>query len=231
MTKYPVGEKVENNQPSLIPAKKDYRGEYLTLSPCSPENDLDDLYQSSHGSEENLSVWTYMPLSGPFTQKEAMHHWLTWCKKHKEFIFFTVRDNETGKAIGMVSFVGIVPEMRRIEVGFIWYSPKYQKSKINTESIFLMLCEVFDNLNYRRVEWKCNSLNAKSRAAAKRLGFSFEGIFKKHMIVNERNRDTAWFSMTDDEWPQIKKNMEKWLYANEDYESLSILNNSQVRIR
>jgi RimJ/RimL family protein N-acetyltransferase len=228
---YPVGEIIDNYKEATFPHKKIYRGEFVTLSPVSPESDLDDLYDASHGNDEKLAIWTYVPLSGPFIDKDKMSDWLVWCKDHKDFIFFAVRDNKNKKAIGMVSYVSIVPDMCTIELGFIWYSPEFQRSNINTESIFLMLCDVFDNLGYRRVEWKCDSLNAKSRAAAMRLGFSYEGIFKKHRIVNNRNRDTAWYSMTDDEWPVIKNNLKKWLYDNKNYESLTELNNAKERIR
>ena len=118
--------------------------------------------------------------------------------------------------------------MQRLELGHIWYTPNFQQSNVNTETIYLMLCEAFDRHQYRRVEWKCDSLNTRSRAAALRLGFKFEGIFRKHMIVKNRNRDTAWFSMLDSEWSSTKKNMEKWLYKNPDRKfSLTDLNNCQ----
>ena len=128
----------------------------------------------------------------------------------------------------MVSFLNIVSDMRRLELGHIWYSPDYQRSNVNTEAIYLMLCEAFDRLKYRRVEWKCDSLNERSRSAALRLGFKFEGIFRQHMIIKGRNRDTAWFSMLDSEWTAVKKNMEVWLYHNSDQRlSLTTLNNNK----
>ncbi len=231
MEKYPVGELLKNNREAKVPPKRIYQGQVVTMSPVSPEADLDDLYESSSGTDEKLAIWTYMPLSGPFSSKSEMYNWLFWCKDHEEFIFFTVRDSGSKQAIGMVSYVNVVPDMRTIELGFIWYSPDFQRSNVNTECIYLMLCEVFDNLGYRRVEWKCDSLNAKSRNAAMRLGFSYEGTFKKHRIVNSRNRDTAWYSITDDEWPVIKDNIERWLYNNEQYVSLADLNNAEQRIR
>jgi RimJ/RimL family protein N-acetyltransferase len=126
----------------------------------------------------------------------------------------------------MVSFLNIVPDAYRLELGHIWYSPEAQRTKVNTETVYLMLCETFDRLKYRRVEWKCDALNERSRAAAERLGFKSEGIFRQHMIVKGRNRDTAWFSMLDREWPSIKKNMELWLYDNQEQKlSLRELNN------
>ncbi len=120
----------------------------------------------------------------------------------------------------MTSFVNIVPDMQRLELGFIWYAPESQRSVVNTESIYLMLCEAFDRLKYRRVEWKCDSLNQPSRNAALRLGFCFEGIFRKHMIINGHNRDTAWFAMVDTDWTTDKPVVERWIYGSESYFSL-----------
>jgi RimJ/RimL family protein N-acetyltransferase len=101
--------------------------------------------------------------------------------------------------------------MRHLELGNIWYSPRAQRTRANTESVYLMLREAFDMLGNRRVEWKCDALNARSRAAAERLGFTFEGIFRQHMIIKGRNRDTAWYSMLDREWPAVRANVERWL--------------------
>jgi RimJ/RimL family protein N-acetyltransferase len=114
--------------------------------------------------------------------------------------------------------------MRRLELGHIWYGLQAQRTKINTETIYLMLCRTFDELDYRRAEWKCDALNAHSRAAALRLGFRFEGTFRQHLIYKGRNRDTAWFAMMDHEWPRIKANMERWLAAEEPGLSLAALN-------
>ena len=121
----------------------------------------------------------------------------------------------------MVSFLNLAPDMRRLELGHIWYGPEAQKTKVNTEAVYLMLSEAFDRLRYRRVEWKCDSLNERSRSAADRLGFKFEGIFRCHLIVKGRNRDTAWYSLLDSEWSSVKKNLETWLY---DSESVSLRN-------
>ena len=128
----------------------------------------------------------------------------------------------------MVSFLNIASDMLRLELGHIWYSPDVQRSNVNTEAAYLMLCEAFDRLKYRRVEWKCDSLNERSRSAAIRLGFRFEGIFRQHMIVKGRNRDTAWYSILDSEWAAVKKNMQMWLYQNPNQQlSLTELNSSK----
>ena len=117
--------------------------------------------------------------------------------------------------------------MRHVELGNIWYAPVAQRTRANTETVFLMLREAFEELGHRRVEWKCDALNARSRSAAERLGFAFEGVFRQHMIVKGRNRDTAWFSMLDREWPRIRSNMQRWLEADPAAVSLRLLNTTR----
>ena len=112
----------------------------------------------------------------------------------------TIESRDAGP-VGMAAFMNIVPEHRRLEIGHIWYAPSAQRTEANTEAAYLMMREAFDELGYRRVEWKCDALNARSRAAALRLGFTFEGVFRAHMIVRGRSRDSAWFSLIDTEWP------------------------------
>ena len=161
---------------------------------------------------------------GPFGQKEAMLDWLKGCEASTNMSFFTVISKALNQRVGMISILNIVAQMRTLELGNIWYSPAVHFTKVNTEVVYLMLNELFDRLKYRRVEWKCDALNARSRKAALRLGFSFEGIFRQHFIVKNRNRDTAWFAMLDKDWSGIKANMEKWLYAGQSDISLSALN-------
>jgi RimJ/RimL family protein N-acetyltransferase len=146
------------------------------------------------------------------------------CEASTNMSFFTVISKELNQRVGMMSICNIIPQMKTLELGNIWYSPIVHFSKVNTEVVYLMLSEIFDKLKYRRVEWKCDALNARSRAAALRLGFSFEGIFRQHFIIKNRNRDTAWFAMIDKHWSDIKTNMEKWLYAGASDISLSALN-------
>ena len=127
-------------------------------------------------------------------------------------MFYTVLDRHAGAPVGLVSFLNIAAVNRTIEMGHIWYVPQHQGSATNTETAYLMMSEVFDRRSYRRLEWKCDALNARSRRAALRLGFRFEGIFRQHLIVKGRNRDTAWYSLLDGEWPQVKRHLEQWLY-------------------
>ena len=211
----PVGEPVAAKPGTDTPRKMDRAGKFITLSPTNPDSDRGMLYECSHGSEQREELWTYMGY-GPFADADAMRQWLIQCSESEDPFFLTVRECNSGSPVGMVGFLNIVPEARRLEIGHIWYAPDAQRTKTNTEAVYLLLCEAFDRLEYRRVEWKCDSLNARSRAAAARLAFQYEGVFRQHLIVKGRNRDTAWFSMLDGEWSAVKKNMELWLYDNED---------------
>ena len=224
----PVGEVIQPIAYKGLPQRRDYEGKFITLSPINPQVDVAELYECSHGSDVKEQIWTYMSY-GPFDNEHSMQTWLEDGAESQDPLFFTVHHLESKRRVGMVSFLNIVSDMRRLELGHIWYAPNSQRSNINTEAIYLMLCEAFDRLKYRRVEWKCDSLNEKSRSAALRLGFKFEGIFRQHIIVKDRNRDTAWFSILDSEWTAIKKNMEMWLYQNPDRcLSLTSLNKGKI---
>ena len=226
-TSLPLGDVVEPSGEVGLPRRTDYAGQFITLSPVVPQADVDELYACTHGSVSKERVWTYMGY-GPFENVESMRRWLVDASESQDPLFFTVHHHESQRRVGMVSFLNIVAEMRRVELGHIWYAPDAQRTQANTESAYLMLCEAFDKLNYRRVEWKCDALNARSRAAALRLGFHSEGIFRQHMIVKGRNRDTAWLSILDNEWPGIKMNMETWLYRNPERQfSLTELNHKE----
>ena len=218
-----LGKIVEDSKPAQVPAKNVYSGEFVTLHPVEPESDVDELFFISHGSDANERIWAYMPY-GPFSKKDQMLNWLRGCKASTDQIFFTVKSNELNQRVGMMSILNVSEQMKTLELGNIWYSPIVHYTKVNTEGVYLMLKEIFDGLNYRRVEWKTNSLNVRSREAALRLGFSFEGIFRQHYIIKDRNRDTAWFSMIDKDWSDIKANMKKWLFSGKSNISLSALN-------
>ncbi len=223
----PVGNIVQSTAPIGLPQRIDYEGKFITLSPVNPQTDVTDLYACSHGSDIKEQIWTYMSY-GPFDNTRSMQKWLEQGAKSEDPLFFIVHHLESKQRVGMVSFLNIVSDMRRLELGHLWYSPDSQRSNVNTEAIYLMLCEAFDRLKYRRVEWKCDALNEKSRAAALRLGFKFEGLFRQHMIIKGRNRDTAWYSILDSEWAAIKKNMEMWLYQNPNQQlSLTSLNSGK----
>ena len=222
-----VGTAVKPITHADVPQRTDYVGKFIVLSPINPQADAKELYSCAHGSNTKEQIWTYMGY-GPFDSIHGLRRWLEVGENSKDPLFFTVHRRESKHRVGMVSFLNIMSNMRRLELGHIWYSLDAQRSNVNTESVYLMLCEAFDRLKYRRVEWKCDSLNERSRSAAIRLGFRFEGIFRQHMIVKGRNRDTAWYSILDNEWAEVKKNMEMWLYQNPDQQlSLTTLNRNR----
>jgi RimJ/RimL family protein N-acetyltransferase len=167
-------------------------------------------------------MWTYLAY-GPWPDEAAMRGWLDRLPASEDPLFLAVIDRPTGDPVGIVTFMSVDPAMRHLELGNIWYAPRAQRTRANTESVYLMLKEAFDELGNRRVEWKCDALNARSRAAAERLGFTFEGVFRQHMIIKGRNRDTAWYAMLDHEWPAIRANFERWL-AEDPPPSLRELN-------
>jgi RimJ/RimL family protein N-acetyltransferase len=206
----PVGEPV-GTTPARRPARAPLEGRFVSLVPVDPEAHGEGLFANAHdGSEEAARMWTYLPY-GPWVSESAMRGWLDLLPASEDPLFLTVVERSTGEPVGVVTFMNVDPTMRHVELGNIWYSPRAQRTRANTESVYLMLRESFDGLGHRRVEWKCDALNARSRAAAERLGFTFEGIFRQHMIINGRNRDTAWYSMLDHEWPDVRTNFERWL--------------------
>ncbi len=224
----PLGEIVENLEPSRSPGRKSYAGRFVHLDPVDPDKDVDELYRNSHGSDDHTRLWTYMSY-GPFSNDAAMKEWLRDCKSSTDPLFLTVRATDVDQCVGVVSFLNINTVMRTLELGNIWYSPRVHHTPTNTETVYLMLSEAFDAHRYRRIEWKCDALNSRSRSAALRLGFSFEGIFRQHYIIKGRNRDTAWFAMLDRDWPVVKHNMEQWLYSGNSNISLAELNRPLLR--
>jgi RimJ/RimL family protein N-acetyltransferase len=187
-----------------------FQGQHVLVSRLDPASDIDDLYTVSHGTEEYERLWTYL-WYGPFPDKQTMHRWLTSISSSQDPLFYSVYSHTFGKKVGMLSILNIVPDAGRAELGHIWYSPLAQKSRVNTEVTYLLLRHLFDDLHYRRVEWKCDNANEASKQAALRMGFQHEGVFRKHMIVKGKNRDTAWFAVIDDDWPAIKANFEAYL--------------------
>ena len=128
-----------------------------------------------------------------------------------DLVYFAICDRATGEAFGKATYLDIYPQAGAIEIGGIWFAPAYQRTRAATEAMFLMLAYAMDDLGYRRMQWRCNARNAKSRAAARRLGFRFEGIWFNHMIVKGLNRDTAWYSILDTEWPALRASFHAWL--------------------
>jgi RimJ/RimL family protein N-acetyltransferase len=201
----PIGEALDWHAVAA-PQKRVLEGSYVRLEPVDVERHAADLFALSQGHD---AIWTYLGY-GPFTDLAAFRAWLAGCAKSSDPHFVAIVDKASGRASGMASFLRIAPADGVIEIGHIWIAPAIQRTRQATEAIFLLMREAFD-LGYRRLEWKCNALNAPSRRAALRFGFTFEGIFRQHMIVKGRNRDTAWFAMMDHEFPVIRAAFERWL--------------------
>jgi RimJ/RimL family protein N-acetyltransferase len=219
----PIGDPVSTT-PARRPARGSIQGRFVSLVPLDPDAHAAGLFAASHdGSDEAARMWTYMAY-GPWADAASMRAWAEPLPGSDDPLFLTVIDRQSGDPVGVVTFMSIDQAMRHLELGNIWYSPRAQRTRANTESVYLMLRTAFDELDHRRVEWKCDALNARSRAAADRLGFTFEGVFRQHMIIKGRNRDTAWYAMLDSEWPAVKANMERWLDAPDPPPSLRELN-------
>lgn len=206
----PVGPIVPDAARVCLPEKKALCGQYIRLEPLSAVQHCDQLYEISHGSVDLESVWTYL-FQGPFASKCQMRAWLQDIESRSDPMFFAAVNQRTKQVAGMLSIMNIDSRMRRLELGNIWYGKAFQRGVTNTEAVLLLLQYTFDTLCARRVEWKCDSLNERSRMAAIRLGFQFEGVFRQHMIVKGRNRDTCWYSMLDVEWARIEKFYRSWI--------------------
>lgn len=186
-----------------------FEGRYVVVEPLDAARHGDDLWPEV-GGDGNAELWRWMP-DGPFADRASFDAVLQAKSASSDPRFFAILDRKARKALGHASFMREDKKNRVIEVGGIMYSPKLQRSRLATEAMFLMARHVFEEMQYRRYEWKCNVLNEPSRAAALRLGFTFEGIFRQHMIIKGQNRDTAWFSMLDSEWLARKVAFERWL--------------------
>jgi len=197
-------------KPARAPGRESLQGRYGALVPVDPGRHAHDLFEASHGQGGDPAIWNYLGY-GPFPDEAAFAGWLAERAQSSDPLFFAVADKTTGRALGMASYLRIVPADGVIETGHIWYAPALQRTRLATEAIFLMARHAFEGLGNRRFEWKCNALNAPSRRAAIRFGFTFEGLFRQHMIVKGRNRDTAWYAMIDRDWPKIRAAFEAWL--------------------
>ncbi len=208
----PIGELISSWTNRQFPPHTTMEGQYCTINILDVVKHGEDLF-NAFTKDINNQDWTYLPY-GPFATKKEFFDWLqNECTSDDPF-FHTIIDRSNNRSIGMASYLRINNKDGVIEVGHIHYSPVMQKKPIGTEVMYLMMKRVFDELKYRRYEWKCNALNLRSCQAARRFGFKFEGIFKQHMISKNRNRDTAWFAIIDKDWPRIKENFNKWLDKN-----------------
>jgi len=204
----PIGPAVDGWTPPPRPPREALLGRYCRVEPLEIDRHAADLHAANRTATDQRD-WTYLAY-GPFDSLDSYSAWMQRVCLGDDPLFHAIVDSATGKAIGVASYLRIDPASGSIEVGHINYSPLLQRTPAATEAMYLMMQRVFE-LGYRRYEWKCDALNAPSRAAARRLGLSYEGIFRQATVIKRRNRDTAWFATTDREWPALDAAFRRWL--------------------
>ena len=204
----PIGDPVPAWTPPPRPARDAMSGAYCRLEPLDAARHAADLFEANRRDADGR-MWTYLAY-GPFDTLDAYRSWAERMAASDDPLFFAVVDTASGRAAGVASYLRIDPPNGAIEVGHIAYSPALQRTRASTEAMYLMMRRAF-TLGYRRYEWKCDALNASSRAAAERLGFSFEGIFRQATVYKGRNRDTAWYAAIDRDWPRLERVFTRWL--------------------
>lgn len=205
----PIGEPVESWRPAARPPRMPMEGRFCRVEPISVADHAEGLHEAFSADREGR-IWTYLPY-GPFDGRAAFRAWLASSCLGEDPLFHAIIETATGRPVGMASYLRIEPVSRVIEVGHINYAPALQRTPAATEAMWLMMRRVFEELGYRRYEWKCDALNAGSVAAARRLGFTFEGVFRQATMYKGRNRDTAWFAILDRDWPAIDRGFRNWL--------------------
>jgi len=203
-------------KPVSAPAHEPLKGRYLDLEPLDVARHGADLWDALQGPEADPLLWDYLPY-GPFAERSAFDAWIAGNAASADPQFYAVRERQSGRITGLLSFLRITPKDGVIEIGHIAFGRVMQRSPASTEAVYLLAKRAFD-LGYRRLEWKCNSRNARSMRAAERLGFVYEGTFRQHMVVKDQNRDSAWFSILDSEWPVRQAAFEQWL-APENFDA------------
>ncbi len=228
-TGQPVGPLVADPLSAPPPGPVTLKGRYGHIEKLRAQH-ASDLWSGFAGHDR---IWTYISADGPFADAAAFSAFVARRAAACDPYAYAIVNPE-GRAVGYFTLLRIVPQMRVIEVGHVLYSPALQRTPLGTEAQYLLACYVFETLGYRRYEWKCDALNAASRRAALRYGFVYEGTFRQSMIAKGRNRDNAWFSMLDSEWPARKRNFERWL-DRDNFDgngrqrvSLAVLNGQQV---
>ena len=206
----PIGAPVPDWQGAPFPPHEVIKGERVDLAPLSIAH-AEGLH-AAFSADTTGTLWTYMP-GGPYADAAAYRDWIASVAGQADPQFYTVIDKATDTPVGVASYLRITPSQGTIEVGWITFSPTLQRTPHATEAMYLMMKRAFD-LGYRRYEWKCDALNAASRKAAERLGFIYEGTFRQAVVYKGRNRDTAWFSITDQEWPDVRERLETWLASS-----------------
>jgi RimJ/RimL family protein N-acetyltransferase len=205
----PLGEEL-TWRTARVPARAPLQGAHVLVRPIDADADAEPLFAASHPPTGDAAIWTYLPY-GPYESPEHLHGTLVLAASSQDPLYFALVPRPGEQPLGVASYLRITPQFGVIEIGHIWFAARLQRTTAATEAIYLLARQAFDELGYRRLEWKCNALNAASRRAAERFGFTFEGVFRKHQIVKGRNRDTAWFAITDDDWPAISSGYQAWL--------------------
>jgi RimJ/RimL family protein N-acetyltransferase len=205
----PIGAPVADWTPRAAPPRTPMVGRYCRVEPLDPQRHGAQLHAANAHDAGGRNM-TYL-FTEPLPKLDAYRAWLEQAAKSDDPLFHAISDSGTGQAVGVAAFMRIDRAHGVIEIGHLNFSPLMQRSRVSTEALYLMMRRAFRELGYRRCEWKCDSLNAPSRAAAERLGFRFEGIFRQAVVYKGRNRDTAWFSVTDAEWPALEARFERWL--------------------
>jgi RimJ/RimL family protein N-acetyltransferase len=205
----PIGDPVPGWVARPRPGRTPIEGRFCRIEALDAARHAEALFQANCRDAAGR-MWTYMPY-GPFESPQAYTSWAEAAAKGDDPLFHAIVDGASGQAVGVAAYLRIEPAVGVIEVGHIAYSPLLQRTAAATEAMYLLLRRAFDELGYRRYEWKCDALNAPSRTAADRLGFRFEGIFRQATLYKGRNRDTAWYSIVDAEWPARRAAFEAWL--------------------
>ena len=204
-----IGESVVGHASGKLPAIDFLEGRYTRIEVLSVEKHADDLL-AVYGPDTPREMWTYL-FQEPVADMEELVSLLNQMLARKNRFFYAILDRETGKALGTFSLMRIDQANRTIEVGAVTFSPALKQTRMGTEAHYLLARYVFEELNYRRYEWKCDAFNLPSRKAAERLGFIYEGTFRQAVIYKGRTRDTDWLSMIDKDWPKVKARLETWL--------------------
>lgn len=197
-------------KPVSPPPRSPLDGRHVRLEPLDIATHGDDLWLALQGPDSDPALWDYLPY-GPFAERAPFDAWLAANQASSDPLFFTVIDKVVQRAAGLLSFLRIAPHDGCIEIGHIAFGRAMQRSPASTEAIWLLMSLAMDTLGNRRLEWKCNGRNQRSLRAAERLGFVQEGLFRQHAVIKGRNRDTAWFSIIDSEWPQCRDALQRWL--------------------
>ena len=192
------------------PGRRALEGRHVRARPLNAAGDAQSLFEQSHPPLGDPNLWTYLP-TGPYGDADEMRRALEQAELSEDPLFFTLVPLADERPGGIASYLRITPEHGVIEIGHIWFGASLRRSTAASEVIYLLAAHAFDELGYRRLEWKCNALNQTSRRAAERFGFRFEGVFRHHMVVKGRNRDTAWYAITDEEWPAVRHGFRAWL--------------------